>query len=136
MMLKHAVIGRNLMMFGALLMYSSGFIWFVILPMNSENSNQTNRPLVFPIYSEFRQIQVSPMYEIVYIVQYVCAYIIYSTTIGAHGLIAMFVIHACGQIQMIISRLRGLLKAGSPDRAQNIHQRIATIVKIHVRIMR
>jgi len=135
-MLKHAVIGRNLMMLGALLMYSSGFIWFVVLPVNFENSNQTNRPFVFPIYSEFRQIQISPMYEIVYIVQYLCTYSMYSTTVGAHGLIAMFVIHACGQIQMIISRLRGLLETESSDRAQNIHQRIAIIVKTHVRIVR
>jgi len=134
-MLRYAVIGRNLTIFGAFLMYSASFAWFVILPLMIENSNQTNKGLVFPIYSEFRQIQIGAMYEIVHTVQYLCGYTIYSITVGAHGLFAVLVIHACGQIQIIISQLQDLLKTGSPERAQ-IHQRIAAIVKTHVRILR
>jgi len=134
-MLRYAVIGRNLTIFGAFLMYGAGFVWFVIQPLKFENNNETDKELVFPIYSEFRQIQIGAMYEIVHTVQYLCGYIMYSITVGAHGLYAVLVIHACGQIQIIISQLQDLLKTGSSERAQ-IHQRIAVIVKTHVRILR
>lgn len=134
-MLKYATIGRNLTIIGASFMYTAGIIYYMILiPFFSENkiNNQTIRPLVYPTYSEFRQSQISPIYEIVYVAHCMCGYTIYSITAGACGLAALFVTHACGQIQVIESRLEDLLNGKSSD----IHQRIAAIVKDHVRIIR
>ncbi|XP_071641240.1 odorant receptor 4-like isoform X3 [Temnothorax longispinosus] len=76
--------------------------------------------------------QISPIYEIVYVAHCMCGYTIYSITAGACGLAALFATHACGQIQVIVSRLEDLLNGKSP----NIHQRIAVIVKDHVRVVR
>ncbi|XP_071641238.1 uncharacterized protein [Temnothorax longispinosus] len=135
LMLKYATIGRNLTIIGASFMYTAGIIYYMILiPFFSENkiNNHTVRPLVYPTYSEFRQSQISPIYEIVYVAHCMCGYTIYSITAGACGLAALFATHACGQIQVIVSRLEDLLNGKSP----NIHQRIAVIVKDHVRVVR
>jgi len=134
-MLKYATISRNLTIISASFMYTGGIIYYMILsPLFSENKidNQTVRPLVFPIYSKIRHSQISPIYEIVYVAHCICGYTAYSITVGTCGMAALFVTHACGQIQMIVSELENLLKAES----SNIHQRIAVIVKDHVRVIR
>lgn len=138
-MLKYAAIGRNLTIIGASFMYTAGIIYYMILiPFFSEHkvNNQTVRPLVYPVYSEFRQSQISPIYEIVYIAHCMCGYTIYSVTAGACGLAALFTTHACGQIQMIVSRLEDLLDGERFKQSPKIHQRIAAIVKDHVRVVR
>ncbi|XP_012063216.1 PREDICTED: odorant receptor 43a-like [Atta cephalotes] len=135
LMLKYATIGRNLTIIGASFMYTAGIIYYgILIPFFSETkiNNQTIRPLVYPTYNEFYQFQISPIYEIVYVAHCMCGYTIYSITAGACGLAALFVTHACGQIQVIMSRLKILLN----DENSNIHQRIAIIVKDHVRIVR
>jgi len=65
-----------------------------------------------------------------------CGYTIYSVTAGACGLAALFATHACGQIQIVISRLENLLEGENFKQGPNVHQRIAAIVKNHVRVVR
>ncbi|XP_011147999.2 odorant receptor 4-like [Harpegnathos saltator] len=137
-MLKYASIGRKLSLICVTAMYSAGFIYHLILPFCTEHKigNQTIRPLVYPTYSEFRQSQISPTYEIVYVAHCVCGYTIYSITVGTCGLAAIFSTHACGQIQMIISRLEDLLNGKNFEQVPNVQQRIAAIVKGNVQIIR
>lgn len=137
-MLKYATTGRNLTIIGISFMYTAGIIYHMILPFCSERkiNNQTVRPLVYPTYSKFRQSQISPIYEIVYVAHCMCGYTIYSVTAGVCGLAALFATHACGQIQMVISRLEDLLEGKNFKQGPNVHQRFAVIVKNHVRVVR
>ncbi|XP_032669635.1 uncharacterized protein LOC116843365 isoform X2 [Odontomachus brunneus] len=137
-MLKYANTGRKLSLISASAMYSAGFIYHLILPFCTEHKigNQTIRPLVYPTYSEFTASQISPTYEIVYVAHCVCGYTIYSITVGTCGLAAIFVTHACGQIQVIISRLQDLLDGKNFEQIPNVQQRIAAIVKGHVQVTR
>jgi len=57
-------------------------------------------------------------------------------TAGTYGLAALFATHACGQIEIIVSRLEDLLSGESLKQSPKIHQRIAAIVKDHVRVVR
>ncbi|XP_011880384.1 PREDICTED: uncharacterized protein LOC105568918 [Vollenhovia emeryi] len=138
LMLKYAATGRNLTIIGASFMYTAGIIYHLILPFFSEHkvNNQTIRPLVYPTYSKFSQSQISPIYEIVYVAHCMCGYTIYSVTAGACGLAALFVTHACGQIQILLSRLEDLLAGGKFEPSPNVNHRIATIVRNHVRVIR
>ncbi|EZA52116.1 hypothetical protein X777_09124 [Ooceraea biroi] len=136
MMLKYAVTGRNLTIIGTLFMYGAGIFYFVKPIYMMKSNNQTLRPVVYPIYSQFGDVQNSPKYEIVYAVHCMCGYTMYTVATGTCGLVALFVTHACGQIQMIISRLQNLLVDESLVQTQNIHQRIVAIVKRHVRVQR
>lgn len=137
-MLKYATTGYNLTVIGVSFMYSAGIIYHMILPFCSEHkiNNQTIRPLVYPVYSKFYQSQISPIYELVYVAHCMCGYTIYSVTAGACGLAALFATHACGQIQIIMSRLENLLDGDKFERTLNVHQRIAAIVKGHVQIIK
>ncbi|KAF3054495.1 Odorant receptor 091 [Nylanderia fulva] len=138
MMLKYAATGRNLTIISVSFMYTAGIIYHMILPFCTEHkfNNQTIRPLVYPIYSKFHQSQISPIYELVYVAHCMCGYTIYSVTAGACGLAALFATHACGQIQILISRLERLLDSEKFKQGPNVHQRIAAIVKNHVRVVR
>lgn len=138
LMLKYAATGRNLTILGTSFMYIAGFIYHLILPFCSEHkiNNQTIKPFVYPIYSKFSQSQISPIYEIVYAAHCVCGYTIYTVTAGACALAALFATHACGQIQLLESRLEDLLTGERFEQSPNIHHRIAAIVKNHVQIIR
>ncbi|CAL1689220.1 unnamed protein product [Lasius platythorax] len=65
-----------------------------------------------------------------------CGYTIYSVTAGACGLAALFVTHACGQIEVIMSRLKDLVNGKNFKQSPNVHRRIAAIVKSHVRVIK
>lgn len=72
----------------------------------------------------------------VYLAHYLCGYTMYSVTAGSCGLAAIFANHACGQIDVIISRLEALSSSKSFEKLPDVNQRIAFIVKNHVRILR
>jgi len=138
LMLKYATTGRRLSMISATSMYVAGFIYHTILPFCIEHKvdNQTIRPLVYPTYSKFFKTQASPIYEMVYLAHCVCGYTMYSVTAGSCGLAAIFATHACGQIEMIISRLEDLSCGKNFEQLLDVNQRISLIVKSHVRILR
>lgn len=138
LMLKYATIGRNLTITCASIMYSAGVIFYLILPWCYEHKvgNQTVRPLVFPPYSGFRQSQISPFYEMVYLSHCMCGYTILSVTSGTCGLAALFASHICGQIQVIMTRLEDLLEGKDFEKVPNVQQRLNAIVKGHVRIIK
>lgn len=137
-MLKYAAAGRKLTIIVTSFIYTSAAIYHLVLPFFSEYiiNNQTVRPLVFPIYSKFRQFQISPVYEIVYVAHCMCQYTISSVTVGMSGLAALFVTHACGQIEVILSRVKDLIDGKSFKQNPNIYRRIAAIVRSHVRVVR
>lgn len=137
-MLRYATTGRNLTAICASIMYIAGVIFYLILPWCSEHKvgNQTVRPLVFPTYSGFRQSQISPLYEIVYLAHCICGYTILSVSSGICGLAALFATHACGQIQVIITQLENLLNGQNFEKVPNVHQGLAAIVKDHVKIIK
>ncbi|XP_019699227.1 odorant receptor 4-like [Harpegnathos saltator] len=138
LMLKYADTGRKLSIISASSMYIAGFIYHLVLPFCTEHKigNQTIRPLVYPTYSQFIQTQVSPTYEIVYLAHCMCGYTMYTVTAGSCGLAAIFATHACGQIDIITSRLEDLPQDKSYEQSTDINQRIAIIVKSHVRVLR
>ncbi|XP_019883388.2 odorant receptor 4-like [Camponotus floridanus] len=137
-MLKYAAAGRKLTIIVTSFMYTSSVLYYQILPFFVEHiiNNETVRPLVFPIYSKFRQFQISPVYEIVYVAHCMCEYTLCSVTVGTCGLAALFVTHACGQIEVILSRLEDLVNGKNFMQNPNIHRRIAAIVKSHVRVVK
>ncbi|XP_028046089.1 odorant receptor 13a isoform X3 [Monomorium pharaonis] len=112
----------------------SGLLAFCIVSMTKYCILAIRRPKIQQCieYVKNDWWKISPIYEIVYVAHCLCGYTTYSITVGACGLAAVFVTHACGQIHMILLQLEDLLNGENSD----IHQRIAIIVKDHVRVMR
>ncbi|XP_014475029.1 PREDICTED: uncharacterized protein LOC106744621 isoform X2 [Dinoponera quadriceps] len=136
-MVKYFTTGRNLTIASATFIYIAGIIYYFILPWCYEHKigNRTVRPLVFQTYSGFPHLQITPLYEVVYLTNCVCGYAILSVSAGACGLASLFATHACAQIEIIMTRLEDLLEGKNFEKVSNINQRIGTIIKNHVRII-
>ncbi|KAL6426527.1 hypothetical protein ACFW04_009152 [Cataglyphis niger] len=118
----------------------SGLLGFCLTAMMKYCVLAIRRPKILRciehVKSDWWQTQMSPIYEIVYLAHCVCGYTMYSVTAGSCGLAAIFAAHACGQIDIIASRLEDLPRGKNFERSSDVNQRIAAIVSGHVRILR
>lgn len=119
-------------------MYLSGIIYISIMQyaMGSQINeyNQTIKMLIYPAYGGYN-IQKSPTYEIIYGVQCICEYVFDTIASGACGLAALFVTHACGQIDVVMSRLDDIV-AGQYKKNSNANIRLMEIIKHHTKILK
>nr|UEN71263.1 olfactory receptor 80 [Gregopimpla kuwanae] len=140
-MTSNVRVGRGLtILFGAFI-YGSGMAYHAIMPLWSGSTinelNQTVRPLVYPGYDIFVESQMSPTYEIIFCTTCVSAFVVYTVTTAACNIAAIFVTHACGQIQIVMSRLESLVDGiDGNGNSRKIQGRISFIIKCHVRVLR
>lgn len=138
LMLKYGIVGRNLTIYSILFMYISGIMYISIMQyamrLQINDDNQTSKVLIYPAYSN--SIQKSPIYEIIYGIQCICGYVLDSVTSGACGLAALFVTHACGQIDVIISRLDEIVAEQFYKKNSNPNIRLIEIIKHHIKILK
>ncbi|XP_076276563.1 odorant receptor 4-like [Lasioglossum baleicum] len=137
LMLKYGSVGRNLTILCLVFMYSGGFMYHTVMQYAIgtfvDGNNRTIKPLVYPTYSGLFDPQAWPFYELVYAVHSVNGYIIYSITVGACGLAALFATHICGQIDIMILRLQNLAQV---EVYTDLHPRLVRIVQHHIRTIR
>ncbi|KAK0091402.1 hypothetical protein PV326_003281 [Microctonus aethiopoides] len=145
-----SVNDRNIMMdyakydgrFGAVIcavfMYGGGIFYTGILPRISGNivniNNETIRPLAYPGYYRFFNPQLSPAYEIVYGIHCCCAFVMHSITSATCSLLVVFVMHACGQLKIIIVWLKNLVN--DTENNEDSNERFSKIIQQHVRTLR
>ncbi|XP_076237705.1 odorant receptor 4-like [Calliopsis andreniformis] len=136
-MLKYGKVSRNLTIICAVFMYTSGIIYHTILQYAIgtfvDERNRTIKPLVYPTYSVLYNAQRTPIYEIVYVVHCMCGYVMYSVTVGACGLAALFAMHICGQIDIVVTRLEDLVNYRWNS---DLTMRLIEIVERHLRTLR
>lgn len=137
MMLKNALVGRRLTMLCAIFLYTGGLSYHTILPLSSKqvSENVTHRPLTYPGYNLFFDPEASPVYEIVFCIHCLFALITYNITTAACSLAAIFVTHACGQLQILITLLDDLVE-GKKDNNTIVEQRLGNLTRHHVRILK
>ncbi|XP_043282224.1 odorant receptor 67c-like isoform X3 [Venturia canescens] len=138
-MKKNALNGRQITLCCIVLMYITASFYQVILPFlrgkRIDAYNRTIRPFAYNVYDRFPSAQSSPQYEIIFYTTLVSAFITYTTTISSCGIAATFVTHACGQIEILMSRLNAIFDNFDDD-LQLLNSRISTVVELHVRILR
>lgn len=137
-MLKNALIGRKLITLCLLFLYTGGVSYHTIMPLSSSrkiNENYTLRIHSYPGYDLFFDPQASPTYEIVFCIHFMFALVMYNVTAAACSLAAIFVTHACGQIQILMTLLDDLVE-GKRNKGTTMDKRLSMIAKHHVRIMK
>ncbi|XP_014604745.1 PREDICTED: uncharacterized protein LOC106787142 [Polistes canadensis] len=136
-MRKKAIVGRRIFIICGALMYGSGILFRGIIPLTRGkiiiNENLTIRPLPCPCYFIFFDPQISPVYEIVYFLQCLSGIVTYSITTAVCGLAALFVLHICGQLE-ILTMLMKRMVAKTDLPGVNIDAKIATTVEHQIRI--
>nr|AQN78489.1 olfactory receptor 87 [Meteorus pulchricornis] len=118
--------------------YSSAIFFRLIIPLTMGKrvtaNNITIRPLGSPVYRPLFTAIESPSYEIVFTTQTISALLLYAVTVGACSLAAVFVLHACGQLRIVMCRLDSYVVGA--ERADDIlERRMAEIVELHLRVL-
>ena len=139
-MLKYGKIGRNLTIYCALFAYSGNIFYVTILQYaigsQIDDNNRTIRMLLYPTYSGFFDVQRSPIYEFVYVLQCLCTFLLNAVTCGSCGLAALFATHTCGQIDVIMSQLDDLVDGKFFKKNYNSNNRLTEIVQHHIKIIK
>jgi hypothetical protein len=138
-MIESAKIGRRLVTLCAIFMYGSGLSFRSILPfakgkiINAQNI--TIKPLPCPAYFIAFDVQVSPAYELIFAMQFLSGIVTYSITIALCGLAAVFVMHACGQLKILVDLMKNLVEEQWQEK-QEVDRKLARMVEHQIRIRR
>ncbi|THK33034.1 uncharacterized protein LOC107038274 [Diachasma alloeum] len=134
--LNYAKTGRHIATVSTTLMYAAGFFYRTILPLTRPTivtpNNLTVRPLTAPIYDPLFSAYTYRSWTIVFIGQWFSGYVMYTTAVGACNLAIVFVLHACGQLKLVMARLESCVE-GNKHVPAGVEDRVAEIVELHVR---
>lgn len=132
-------MGRSLAILCVAFVYGSGFSYRTIMPLSRgvviTPQNVTIRPMGFDGYYVFFDPQKTPAYEIIFIIQFLSGFMQYSVTSGTCSLAALLVLHACGQLKILITRMKNLTHI-KHFCDKNANQKLAAVVRQHIRIKR
>ncbi|XP_071558339.1 odorant receptor 4-like [Temnothorax nylanderi] len=136
-MLKSARTGKRLVTICGVFMYSGVITFRTILPLSQgkivTDQNVTLRHFACPGYFFSLDVQVSPVYETVFVIQFLTGFITVSVVTGACGLTAIFVVHACGQLKILINLMRSLVQEQWREERE-VDEKLAEIVEHQVRV--
>ena len=136
-MLKSARTGKRLVTICAIFMYSGAFTFRTILPLFQGkiiiDQNITIRHLACPGYFFSLDVQVSPVYETVFVIQCLTGFIGVSIVTCACGLTAIFVVHACGQLKILIGLMTELVQKEWQEECET-NKKLAEIVEHQIRV--
>lgn len=136
-MLKSARTGKRLVTICVLFMYSGAFTFRAILPLSQGkiviDQNVTMRRFSCPGYFFSLDVQVSPVYETLFVIQCLTGFITVSIVTSACGLTAIFVVHACGQLKILIGLMKDLVQEQWQEEHE-VDKKLAEIVEHQIRV--
>ncbi|KAF3054527.1 Odorant receptor 228 [Nylanderia fulva] len=136
-MLKSAKMGKRLATICAVFMYSGAFTFRTILPLSQgkivTDQNITIKPFACPGYFFSLDVYVSPIYEILFTIQCVTGILMVSIVISASGLTAIFVMHARGQLKILIDLMRSFVQEPCQEE-RTVDTKLAQIVKHQIKV--
>jgi len=134
-MLENAKTSRFILICTILFFFVNNIIFRLPPIIHSRIWNITITPMQRGYYYIFFDPQQSPAYEIVVSIDLLTGIVLYIILAAVRGIIALFTMHACGQLQMLAAWLENLSdKQWSKNRTAV--QKLATIVTHHARIQR
>ncbi|XP_011341717.1 uncharacterized protein LOC105281876 isoform X2 [Ooceraea biroi] len=138
-MLRNARFGRFVSTFCAVFMQGGVCSYSVItvltpVIMQIGNITITMRQLPCPFYTDLVDVRYSPANEIVLGLQLMSTVIVNSVTVGACSLAAVFAMHACGQLNILMIKLDELVD-GTEGEFKTNHRKLAVIVEHHLRVL-
>ncbi|XP_014612516.1 PREDICTED: odorant receptor 22c-like [Polistes canadensis] len=136
-MIESALFGRRIVIVSGAFTYSGVFFYQVVLPLTSAKvvmGNYTFKPLAYPMSKIFVDARQSPANELMIPLECLCGFVMNAVTVGACSLAAVFALHACGQLKIMMSCLDNLVD-GRPDEDDTINDRLTDIIQQHVRVL-
>ncbi|XP_011880388.1 PREDICTED: odorant receptor 4-like [Vollenhovia emeryi] len=136
-MLRKASIGRRLFILCCTFMYCSGVSYNTVVPLSRGSividENTTIRPFSCPGYYVFFDPQNNPAYELVFLQQFLCGILMCTITVTICGLAAVFAIHACAQMEILMRLTQGLVDESDYGQ-RNVGVKLAAVIEHQIRI--
>ena len=138
-MMRNAKKAKYFISICAAFMFGGGFPFSTVFPLLSKTirpeDNATVRDLAFPAYFVIFDVHVRPFYDYVYFIQFVACTVTCSMTCAVCSITILFVMHICGQLQIIIALLNDLVR-GERRKFEGVNERMAYIIERHLRTLR
>nr|QNL14967.1 olfactory receptor 23 [Aulacocentrum confusum] len=135
-MINHAQFGRYGSVICAIFMYGGGLFYAGILPSVTTRviANTTIRPLAYPSYYVWFDPQEDvTLYKMIFSIHCCCAFIMHSITSASCGFAVTFVMHACGQLEILIVWLNDLVNQTHSH--QEFDRKFGDIISHHVKTL-
>lgn len=147
-MLEHARFGHLITRICAAFTYS-GATFLALLPIvlgniladksHAVNATATTPVRRFAVPSHFGAAVFSktPIYEFIYTSQVIATFMLHSIAIACYSLAVVIVMHACGQLKILIGKLGELVDGGGKMTTyDSVDGRMSDIIRHHVRALR
>ncbi|XP_003691315.1 odorant receptor 4-like [Apis florea] len=132
-------IGQRMMLIMAVIMYSSGLGYRMVLPLLKGKiilpNNVTIRLLPCPTYFTFFNELVSPYYEMIFILQLLARFFIYTILNGTVGISLMLSLHMCSLLKILTRKMIDLAD-GSIISEKIMQQKVVDIIEYQIKIKR
>lgn len=139
------IIAKKLTYLCGILMYTGGAFFNLVLPFVIGNFGPTDaqenitviRPFVYPGADVFfKNTQITPVYEFIYISQCFASFINFTISINACNLAAQFVLHACGQIKCMTMTMNIIVDNHNEENNSIVYGKMSKIIYSHNQILR
>ena len=135
----NAEIGRKVIIGIAATIFSGGLSYRTIVPLLKGRivlpNNTTIRLLPCPSYFVFFDGQLTPNYEIIFVLQVFGGILNYTTLCATMGVCAMLCLHMCSLLRILTNKMKEL--SDQPNISENaVQEKIADIVEYQVNIKR
>lgn len=133
-MIEKARTGRRLLLVCGIFMYSTGVSFRTIIPLSKGKvvtaENITIRHLPCPTHFVLFDVQLSPAYEIVFLMQFLSGFVKCTVTTAVCGLAGLCVMHTCAQLDILMMLMNELV---NERELKNVNERLAVIVKHQIK---
>lgn len=135
-MIHRGKIGRSLAILSTCLIYMACLLSRLVLPLAQGSvvlNNVTIKRLPVPSYYVLFDEQKSPAYEIVYFLQVFSGIVLFTIASGAFCLTTYFVMHVCGQLDILMRKIKDIETANSDGGNAEDLIRITILHQIKIR---
>lgn len=136
-MLKSARIGRFIAIFSAIFVHSGVFSYSIFQAMTLNKTiadNVSVHSLPFAFYDKILDTTRSPAYEIMFTIQCLSTFVVNSIVIASCCVTSVFVMHACGQLKILMSLLDNFIDEN--EKRDFSQQKFAIVVEHHLKVLR
>ncbi|XP_017878916.2 odorant receptor Or1-like isoform X2 [Ceratina calcarata] len=138
--LEKAKTGRRIALTAVITIYGGGFCYRTILPLLRGTivtpQNITIRLLPCPAYFIIFNEQLTPNYEILFLLQVLAGFVTYTVIGGSCGISALLVLHVCSMLRILFNKIKNLVAGNTVMNEMEVYRRIKDVVDYQAKIKR
>ena len=139
-MLKRAKFGRYVSTICAIFVHSGTLSYCIVSGSITQtidigNETRTIRTLPLSVYNKMIPVETSPANELVFVMQFLSAFISNSGGIGFYVFGSVLTAHACGQLDVLAIWINDYVNESEDEKKGSSFKRLEMIVRHHLRIL-